>query len=350
MSKPVRIIICGFGRVGRNFARLLDEKKEYLARAFGFSSLLLGVGELGGSVYSPDGLDAAALAEFFEKSGTLNTAAGLRQTDWQPDWQGIDLIHRAAADVLVETTPTDIHTGEPALSHIRAALEGKMHVVSANKGPFIRHYPALREKAAAAGLALKLSAAAAAALPTLDVAQTCLAGTEIRAIEGILNGTSNFILSRMRSQGVSYADALAEAQRLGIAEADPALDVEGHDTANKLALIANVCMGLDIAPEDVPKEGIQGVSPEDIQAATAGGRVIRLIGKVERTKDGGFQASVRPEALAPDHPLAGVDGAEKGIAYTTDTMDRVAVIGGKSDPRGAAAAILKDILNIYRDF
>lgn len=350
MARPVRIILCGFGRVGRSFARLLDEKKEHLIRAFDLSPGLLGVGELKGSVYFPDGLpgglDAAALAESFEKNGRFPPEAEYSK----PAWKGIDLIRHASADVLVETTPTDIQTGEPALSHIRAALDKKMHVVSANKGPFIRHYRALRDQAKEAGTALKLSAAAAAALPTLDVAETCLAGAEIQVIEGILNGTTNFILSRMRRQGVSYADALAEAQRLGIAETDPALDVEGHDTANKLALIANVCLGLDIAPGEVPREGIQGVSPEDIQAAAAEGRVIRLIGRVERTRDGGHLASVRPEPLAPDHPLAGVDGAEKGVAYTTDTMDRVTVTGGKSDPRGAAAAILKDILNIYRNF
>jgi homoserine dehydrogenase len=179
------------------------------------------------------------------------------------------------------------------------------------------------------------------------VAQVCLAGAEIQAIEGVLNGTSNFILTRMRA-GQPYAEALAEAQRLGIAEPDPTLDVEGYDTANKLALIATVCMDADLAPEDIGRTGITGVEAAAVRAAAVEGRVYRLVGRADRGPDGRVRAVVAPEALPADHPLAGVDGAEKAITYTTDTMHRVTVMGGKSDPRGAAAALLKDILNIYR--
>jgi homoserine dehydrogenase len=227
------------------------------------------------------------------------------------------------------------------------ALGRGLHVVSANKGPFIHHYRELRDLAAKHGVALKLSAAAAAALPTLDVAETCLAGTDILAIEGVLNGTSNFILTRMRA-GTDYAAALAEAQRLGIAEPDPTLDVEGYDTANKLALIANVCLGADLGPGDVERTGITGLGGDAVRAAAAQGRIFRLVGRATREPDGRVRARVAPEPLPADHPLAAVDGAEKGITYTTDTMHRVTVVGGKSDPRGAAAALLKDILNIYR--
>ncbi|MEE9273935.1 MAG: homoserine dehydrogenase [bacterium] len=344
MAEQVRIIVCGFGRVGRSFARLLEAKAETLARDYGLEIQLHGVGELEGSVISPKGLAPAALADYFETHGGL----GGHPEGGRPEWKGIDLIREAGAGLLVETTPTDIRTGEPALTHIRTALGRGMHVVSANKGPFIRHYRTLQAFARDNGAALRLSAAAAAALPTLDVAQTCLAGAEILAIEGVLNGTSNYILTEMRKSGRSYGEALSEAQRLGIAETDPTLDVEGHDTANKLALIANVCMGADLLPEQVGRTGISGLTAEEVHAAGEEGRIFRLVGRAERGPDGAVRARVAPMGLPRDHPLAAVDGAEKGITYTTDTMGRVTVVGGKSDPKGAAAALLKDILNIHR--
>jgi homoserine dehydrogenase len=342
VARRVRVVVCGFGRVGRSFARLLEDKRDLAARTHGLALDLVGVGELSGSLLAPGGLAPGKTAAFYEARGGF---AG--HPDLRPGWRGLDLVAAVEADVLVETTPTDIRTGEPALGHVRAALGRGLHVVSANKGPFIRHYRELRDLAAKHGVALKLSAAAAAALPTLDVAETCLAGTEILAIEGVLNGTSNFILTRMRA-GTDYAAALAEAQRLGIAEPDPTLDVEGYDTANKLALIANVCLGADLGPGDVERTGITGLGGDAVRAAAAEGRVFRLVGRATRGPDGRVRARVAPEPLAADHPLAAVDGAEKGITYTTDTMHRVTVVGGKSDPRGAAAALLKDILNIYR--
>ena len=342
MNRRIRVLVCGFGRVGRSFAGLLADKRALVERTHGLTLDLVGVGELAGSLLAPGGLPPAETAALYE---TQHSFAG--HADVRPNWRGLDLVREAEADVLVETTPTDVKTGEPALSHIMAALGRGLHVASANKGPFIRHYRELRDLAARHGAALKLSAAAAAALPTLDVAQVCLAGTEILAIEGVLNGTSNFILTRMRS-GAGYDEALEEAQRLGIAEPDPTLDVEGYDTANKLALIANVCMDADLAPEQVERTGITGLGAEAVRGAAAQGRIFRLVGRASRDGDGRVRAGVAPEALPADHPLAAVDGAEKGITYTTDTMHRVTVVGGKSDPRGAAAALLKDILNIYR--
>lgn len=343
MADKTRVIVCGFGRVGREFARLIEEKAERMRAAYGFEAAIVGVGELNGSLHCPVGIDAAKTADAFEREGGFAGHPNL-----EADWRGLDLIRSASADVLIETTPTEVRTGEPALSHIREALGRGIHAVSANKGPFIRAYRELTTLAWEKNAALKISAAAAAALPTIDVAETCLAGAEILEIQGVLNGTTNFILSRMRTDGQSYEEALAEAQALGIAETDPTLDVEGFDTANKLALIANVCMGADLTPEDVERTGIAGVSLDAVRRASAAGKIMRLVGAASRDESGRVSARVAPELLPPEHPLAGVEGAEKGITYTSDTMDRVTVVGGKSDPRGAAAALLKDLINIYR--
>ena len=343
MAEKIRVIVCGFGRVGREFARLIHEKTNFTRTAYGFEPVIVGVGELSGSLHRPGGLNPAETANAFEREGGFAGHPSLKAA-----WRGLDLIRSASADVLIETTPTDIQTGEPAMSHIREALSRGIHVVSANKGPFIRAYRELTGLARENNARLKISAAAAAALPTIDVAETCLAGAEILGIEGVLNGTTNFILSRMRTSGQSFEEALAEAQALGIAETDPTLDVEGFDTANKLALITNVCMGADIKPEDVERTGISDISLAQVQSASAAGKIMRLVGASRRDENGRVSARVAPQLLTPDHPLAGVEGAEKGITYTSDTMDRVTVVGGKSDPRGAAAALLKDLINIYR--
>jgi homoserine dehydrogenase len=183
-------------------------------------------------------------------------------------------------------------------------------------------------------------------LPTLDVGLSCLAGTEVLSAEGILNGTTNYILTRMHEDGSPYGEALAEAQKMGVAEPDPSLDVEGRDTANKILLIANEVFQAGLSLQDVAVEGITKVTLQGIQRAKEEGKVIKLIGKVEK-KDGRILASVAPMALAANHPLASVRGTEKAISYLTDTMDRVTVSGGKSNPLGAAAALLKDIIRIY---
>ena len=179
------------------------------------------------------------------------------------------------------------------------------------------------------------------------MALTSLAGTDILSAEGILNGTTNYILPRMHEDRVSYEEALKEAQKMGVAEPDPSLDVEGKDTANKILLIANEVFRVSLTLNDISVEGITGITPSRIEEAKARERVIKLIGKVEK-KDGRVVASVAPLELPKEHPLAAVRGTEKAISYFTDTMDRVTVSGGKSNPLGAGAALLKDIINIYR--
>lgn len=259
---------------------------------------------------------------------------------------GPEVLASGLGDLLVETTPTDILTGEPGLTHIRTALSHGLHVVTAAKGPLVLKHGELRSMARQKEVRLMISAATAAALPTLDVV-TCLAGTEIRRAEGILNGTTNYILTRMQEDNVSYAEALAEAQKMGVAEPDPSLDVEGRDTANKILLIANEVFGANLTLQDIPVEGILRMSSSEVQQAKAKGRVIKLIRRIEK-HGSQVKASVAPVAIPNDHPLSKVRGIEKAISYLTDTMDWVTVSGGKSNPLGAAAAILKDIIHIYK--
>ncbi len=339
----VRVIVCGMGRVGRAFVGLAGQKQKDLRARYGLDLKIVAAVDIGGAAVSPDGLPAEELLSFLQKGGRVEEMPGFGRKGLS----GRDAICTFPSEVLVETTPTNIKDGEPGLTHLRTALEHGRHVVTAAKGPLVLRYRELKELAAKSRVRLMMSAATAAALPTLDVGLSCLAGTEVLSAEGILNGTTNYILTRMYEDGCPYAEALAEAQKMGVAEPDPSLDVEGRDTANKILLIANEVLQAGLSLADIPVEGITRVTPQDIQKARKEGKVIKLIGKAEK-KDGKVAASVAPMPLPADHPLACVRGTEKAVSYLTDTMDRVTVSGGKSNPVGAAAALLKDLIRIYQ--
>ena len=338
----VRLIICGLGRVGQAFVGLLIQKDKDLQTRYGLNLKVVAAVDIGGAAVSPEGLPLTDLQAHLQNGRRVEAMAGFGKKGIT----GSEALNTLPADLLVETTPTNIRDGEPGMTHIRTALSHGRHVVTAAKGPLVLRHKELKDLAEKSKVRLMISAATAAALPTLDVGLSCLAGTEVLTAEGILNGTTNYVLTRMYEDGCPYGEALAEAQKMGVAEPDPSMDVEGRDTANKILLIANEVFQAGLSLQDVSVEGITKITPQEIQRAKRKGKVIKLIGKVER-KDGKVIASVAPMALPAEHPLANVRGTEKAISYLTDTMDRVTVSGGKSNPLGAAAAILKDIIRIY---
>jgi len=248
--------------------------------------------------------------------------------------------------VIFESTPTNLETGEPGLSITKESLNSGWHVVIANKGPLVKAFNELSELAISNNVSLKMSGAAAAALPTLDMGEKSLAGANIYKFEAILNGTTNHILSAMSLNNEGFKDALDEAKKQGIAESDPALDVEGWDTACKTLIIANQVMKTDLSLEQINVKGITGIGKKEIEKAANKGEKIKLIGKCERSSEG-VKASVEPVSVKPDHPLYNVEGGDKGIVYYTGTFGKVVVTGGESKPVGTAAAMLKDLINIY---
>ena len=337
-ARRIAVILAGFGHVGKAFVALLQEKGGSLRNRYGLDLSLRAILKSDGGFMAEADMPINGLSEM---------SAG--QTSGHPLWMaGLTVksaLKKSGPGILVECTPSNIQTGEPGLGHIRAALRAGWHVVTANKGPLAVDFKGLRDLAQANHLILKCIAATAAALPTLDVGLYSLAGAEIKTIEGILNGTSNYILTRME-EGAEYREALKEAQDKGIAEHNPALDVEGWDTAVKLLLIANSVLGLDITLQDIKVAGITKIPPELLARAKQKGKAYKLIGSMTRAA-GRWKADVSPEAIDRSHPLFGVSGTDKGITFLTDTMGTVTVTGGKSDPRGAAAALLKDIIHIF---
>jgi homoserine dehydrogenase len=261
-------------------------------------------------------------------------------------WDTIRTIRSSESDVVVELSPTDLQTGEPALGHIRAALESGKHVITTNKGPVALEYQSLSHLAADHGVEFGVEGTVMSGTPVLRIGAELLYGAGISKIRGIINGTTNYILTQMQD-GKPYAEALSEAQSKGYAEVKPAGDVEGHDAAGKLVILANVLMNAPIRVEDVEREGITRLTKEDVCEAEDGGEVWKLIATLERTADG-VQARVRPERIPRSHPLASVRGATNAITFTTKLLGEVTIIGPGAGRLETGYAILCDLLAIDR--
>jgi homoserine dehydrogenase len=240
---------------------------------------------------------------------------------------------------------TNLKDGEPGLSTIREALTRGMDVVAANKGPLVLAYSELAALAQSKGVRLLHSATVTGGLPTLNLGRRDLGATVIEEFEGVVNGTTNYILSRMM-EGQSYDDALRHAQEIGMAEADPTLDVDGWDAANKLVIIANAVLRRPTKLQDLTVEGIRGITKEDLRRAQEGGQVIKLLARAERAGDD-YRLSVRPTRLDRTHPLANVGAGMMGVIYHTDINGTIFATIQEHDPYPTAAAVLRDIVTLY---
>jgi len=262
------------------------------------------------------------------------------------DWDALTMIKECNASVVCEMAFTNLQTGEPAISHCKTAFETGKHLVTSNKGPAALAYRELKDLAAQKHLKFLIEGTVMSGTPVINFSEGPLAGCEIKAARGILNGTTNFILTQMES-GMSYEAALKKAQELGYAEADPTGDVEGYDARGKVTILANVVMNTPLKIEDVSCKGITRITSADIQKAQKDGYRWKLIGSVK--KEGGrVTAGVAPEMLPLTHPLAGVMGATNAIAFTTDLLGEVSVIGPGAGRKETGFAILADLLRIHR--
>lgn len=340
----MRAALVGFGGVGKAFVELLIKKKNFL-NSIGLTLTLKSVIKSKEGIYNPSGINLEYLLEHVNNGSALEDfpAEGTKEETFE------SLIARRDVDLLIEVTPTNNLTGEPGLTHIKRALQRSIHVVTANKGPVLLAYKELNALAAQNYVQFGVGCTTGGALPTIYAGCIDLAGAKILSIEGILNGTSNYILSEMQERNCTYDEALAHAQEMGIAETDPSLDVEGWDTATKLVILTNILMCKEYKLKDVSVEGITKVSFKDIDNARQEGKRLKLIGKTL----GGcsdLSLSVKVEALNSDHPLYNVNGTNKAVCYKTDSLGDLTLIGGASGTIPAAASILRDIINIHKGY
>jgi homoserine dehydrogenase len=256
------------------------------------------------------------------------------------------MVRSTGADLLLDASPANMENGQPGLGCMEEALAKGMHVVTANKAPLVLAYDRLLDLAEAHGVCLRFDATVAGGLPAVNLGQRDLAATEIQRLEGVVNLTTNYILTRMAQDGLSYDEALADAQAAGHAETDPTLDVDGWDAANKLVILARSVLGYPATLDDVSVEGIRGVSPEMLSQAAAGGKRINLLATAERQGDG-YQLSVRPTWLASDHPLAQLGPKQMAIVYHSDISGIISAAIVEETPLPTASAMLRDVVDIY---
>lgn len=327
--------LIGFGGVGKAFVKLLIEKEDRLKEK-GLNLKLKYIIKSDGGIYKKEGIN---LKDIVKKDYDL------RDLNFNEDININTIIKNNDIDTLIELTSTNIESGEPGLTHIKLSLENGINVVTGNKGPIILKYKYLKEIADKKNVRLGIGCTTGGALPSINVGSFDIAGADILSIEGILNGTSNFILSQMYEEEIEYENALNKAISLGIAEANYKLDVEGFDTASKILILSNVLMNSNLTLKDIEIEGISYLSKNIILEEKNKGNKIKLIGKVYR-ENNKIKAYVKPEAINSEHPLYFVDNKNKGVYYKTDTLGDISIIGGASGTINAAAAILRDIVNI----
>ena len=338
--KESRLMIVGLGNVGQALLQIIRDDADFLGTRFGVRFKVVAVNDMRlGSLYDPNGLSLQALLEGTNAGELASVQAA------QKGWSVETMLEQADADTLVEASFTDLQTGEPATSYIRKALSLGKHVVTTNKGPIALHFHELEALAQEHGVSIGFEGTVMSGTPAMALGINLLAAAGIQKIQGILNGTTNFILSQMET-GKGYEDALAEAQALGYAEADPTGDVEGFDAAGKVVILSNLVMGAKISMQDVDRKGITQLTSQDIQNAKEDGRRWKLIGAVENV-EGQIKASVQPTALPVEHPLANVGGATNAITYTTRLLGDVTLIGAGAGRLETGYALINDLLAIH---
>ncbi|MCS6784076.1 MAG: homoserine dehydrogenase [Candidatus Caldarchaeum sp.] len=330
----MRVALVGLGVVGRSFLELVAKNRGELVSRYGLGLRVVFAADRSGGIYRASGLSPDEILDA-KREGGISRVANTRFYA-----NVLDALQDFEADVLVDATPTNIVDGEPSYSIIRRAILREMDVVTVSKGALALYMPALKEMASRRNVLLKFSGTVGGGMPVLAFARECSRADRVEAIEGILNGTTNYILTKMEEEGLDFRQALAEAQRLGYAEADPSLDVKGLDTACKITILANEVLGMKANVHDVKVTGIENVSAEEVNRARYSGKAVRLVafagdGKIE----------VRPRELDVRDPLA-VKMAMNAVRFKTTFSGSHVITGKGAGGTETATAIIRDITSI----
>jgi homoserine dehydrogenase len=336
----LRIVLIGFGTVGQSLARVLTKERDWLVENYGFEPQVTAIVDSRGACRDDNGLKLDLALKVKEKYGTVQKYPGTggRKTNAQ------QIISGTEAEAVIETTPSNFETGEPGLTNIKQSLSARRHVVTANKGPLALAMPALLELANHTRMQLRFSATVGAGTPFLSFASKCLPGEKILGIHGILNGTTNYILTRMDEASLSFQKALTEAQEKGYAEKNPANDLKGLDTAAKIVIIANWVLKRRISINELGITGIENITPEKIRTTKKSGAKIKLIGRLTVS-----QAVVKPEEVPADNPMC-VPGNLNALSFSTEHVGDVTLIGRGAGGEETASAIIRDLVDIRSEY
>lgn len=340
--KHFRIALLGFGNVGQAFTRLLQRKSDLLFKEYGLHFTVTGIATTRhGIAIHPHGLNLDSALQIMALGGQLNELSA------QPHLEDpSEFICASEADVLFENTPVNYIDGQPAVSYLRTALEAGMFAITANKGPVVHAYRELTELANQHGRRFLFESAVMDGAPIFSLFRHSLPAVDLHGFTGILNSTTNLILTRMET-GESFEAAVAYAQSIGIAETDPSGDIDGWDAAVKISALVTVLMGIPLKPDQVDRAGIRHLTTQDIHQALEQGQRWKLVCSARRQ---GLlvAANVAPQLVGSDSPLYGVSGTSSIVSFETDVLPQLSIVEGNPGPETTAYGLLADFINATR--
>ncbi len=336
-----KLAFLGFGNVGRALAELLLRKKNELKERYDITFSVTGIATSHhGMLVNSSGVDLYGALDLIRSGRSLNLVTHTLVAD------SLDFVRKCNADVLFENTPVDHETGQPALDHVRVALALGMHVCTANKGIVVYGYHELKALAAERGKHFYFESTVMDGAPIFSLFRGSLPAAQLKSFHGILNSTTNVILTRMES-GESFDDAVAYCQQIGIAETDPSADVDGWDAAIKVAALATVLMDVPLKPQEVQREGIRGVTPEMIAKAKDEGKRYKLVCSAERDGESVI-GKVAPELVSSTSPMFSTEGSTSIIEFQTDVLGELSVLEKDPGPHTTAYGLLADFINAVK--
>ena len=334
-----KLVFLGFGNVGKALAALLLQKRSELLERYGLTFSVTGIATgRHGTTLDPTGIDLERALALIAGGESLERISG------EPaPANSLDFIRRCSADVLFETTPVNYADGQPAVDYIRQALELGMHVVSANKGPVVHAYSQLTDFARAKGVKFYFESAVMDGAPIFSLFRETLPAARLSKFQGVLNSTTNLILSRMES-GETFDKAVAYAQKIGIAETDPTGDIDGWDAAVKVAALVTVIMGIPLKPQQVDRQGIRGITSQAVAEAASQGKRWKLVCSAVRAGNQ-VSAAVRPELVDRSSPMYAAEGTTSIMQFETDVLGKLSIIEENPGPHTTAYGCLADFIN-----
>lgn len=333
----MRTILIGLGTIGQSYCQLLENRKGDLLTNYGIDSKIVAVADSKGVAIDEKGIN---ISDILSVKKNNKSVSDLSIGDKSKT--SIDLIEEIDAELLVDATPTNIQDGEPSASLLESAMKTKKNIITANKGPLALAFSSIIEKADYNNVILKYSATVGGGTPILEFGRKCLEADRILEMHAILNGTTNYILTEMDDRGLSFQDALKEAQELGYAETDPTLDVDGFDAAAKLVIMGNLLLGKELVLNDLKIEGIRDITQKDITKAKDNGNTIKLIASVNN------MAKVEPVIISKDDPMS-VAGALCSVKFVSEFAGEEIIIGKGAGGMETASAMIRDLVEIKQN-
>ena len=333
----MRTILIGLGTIGQSYCQLLENRKVDLLTNYGIDSKIVAVADSKGVAIDEKGININDILSIKKNNKSVSDLSIGDKSK-----TSIDLIEEIDAELLVDATPTNIQDGEPSASLLESAMKTKKNIITANKGPLALAFSSIIEKADYNNVILKYSATVGGGTPILEFGRKCLEADRILEMHAILNGTTNYILTEMDDRGLSFQDALKEAQELGYAETDPTLDIDGFDAAAKLVIMSNLLLGKELVLNDLKIEGIRDITQKDITKAKDNGNTIKLIASVNN------MAKVEPVIISKDDPMS-VAGALCSVKFVSEFAGEEIIIGKGAGGMETASAMIRDLVEIKQN-